>query len=128
MVRLKKGEVERHLSGFANSLGWSDIPASIQHEAKRSILNIIGTAFSGCSEPAVDKALGVMRPYSGPATCSLIGRSELCDPSLAAFINAMASNIFDYDDNHPTTIIHPAAPLVPALLAIQRLILSWGRI
>jgi len=108
---------EQELATFAANLACSDIPASIQHEAKRSILNIIGTAFSGCSELAVDKALGVMKPYSGPATCSLIGRKELCDPSLAAFINAMAANIFDYDDNHPTTIIHPAAPLVPALLA-----------
>ncbi len=95
----------------------SDISADVQHEAKRSILNIIGTAFSGCREIAVEKALEVMGPYSGAATSSIIGRTERCDPPLAAFINAMSANIFDYDDNHPATIIHPSAPLLPALLA-----------
>ncbi len=95
----------------------SDISADVQHEAKRSILNIIGTAFSGCREIAVEKALEVMGPYSGAATSSIIGRTERCDPPLAAFVNAMSANIFDYDDNHPATIIHPSAPLLPALLA-----------
>ena len=95
----------------------SEISADVQHEAKRSILNIIGTAFSGCREIAVEKALEVMGPYSGAATSSIIGRTERCDPPLAAFINAMSANIFDYDDNHPATIIHPSAPLLPALLA-----------
>ena len=36
---------------------------------------------------------------------------------LASFVNAMAANIFDYDDTHPNTIIHPTAPVAPALFA-----------
>jgi 2-methylcitrate dehydratase PrpD len=108
---------ETSLADFSSRLNWSDIPATICHEAKRSILNIIGTAISGCEEPAVDKAIGVMRPFSGAASCSLIGRPERTDPQLASFINGMSANIFDYDDNHPATIIHPSAPLVPAILA-----------
>ena len=89
----------------------------MRHEVKRSILNIIGTSFSGCHELAVDKVLQVMGPCSGNGSCSIIGGGERCDPGLAAFANAMAGNIFDYDDNHPSTIIHPTAPLFPALLA-----------
>jgi len=117
MAKLESSDLEKQLAGFAKDLAWSDIPTHIKHEAKRSILNIIGTTFSGCLEPAVNKALKVMYPYSGPAICGLLGRKERCDPLLASFLNAMAANIFDYDDNHPTTIIHPSAPLVPALLA-----------
>ena len=114
---LNRQSPEYWLSEFAASMPLSDISADVQHEAKRSILNIIGTAFSGCCEIAVEKALGVMGPYSGAATSSIIGRTERCDPPLAAFVNAMSANIFDYDDNHPATIIHPSAPLLPALLA-----------
>jgi 2-methylcitrate dehydratase PrpD len=117
MANSSKSNVEFQLGEFAFELAWSDIPADIKYEAKRSILNIIGTAFSGCLEPAIDKALKVMKPYAGVETASLIGRKERCDAPLSAFLNAMAANIFDYDDNHPATIIHPAAPLVPALLA-----------
>jgi len=117
MSDLKGGNFETDLAQFASDLSIDDIPLEIRHEAKRSILNIIGTAFSGCQELAIDKALSVMTPYSGAAVSSLIGRPERCDPPLAAFVNAMAANIFDYDDNHPATIIHPSAPLFPALLA-----------
>ncbi len=114
---LNRQSPEYRLAEFAANMPLSDISADVQHEAKRSILNIIGTAFSGCREIAVEKALEVMGPYSGAATSSIIGRTERCDPPLAAFINAMSANIFDYDDNHPATIIHPSAPLLPALLA-----------
>ena len=117
MTDLKRVNFEACLAQFASALSIGDIPLKIRHEAKRSLLNIIGTAFAGCQELAIDKALSVMTSYSGAAVSSLIGRPERCDPSLAAFINAMAANIFDYDDNHPATIIHPSAPLFPALLA-----------
>jgi 2-methylcitrate dehydratase PrpD len=117
MVNADPPQPESLLADFASELNWSEIPKSVCHEAKRSILNIIGTAFSGCREPAVDKAIRVMGPSSGAAVCSLIGRSERTDPQLASFVNAVSANIFDYDDNHPATIIHPSAPLLPALLA-----------
>ncbi len=110
-------ELETTWAAFAADLRWEDIPASVRHEAKRSILNIIATVFSGCQEPAVEKALAAMQPFSSGGAVSLVGRAETCDPLLAAYLNAMAANILDYDDNHPTTIIHPSAPLAPALFA-----------
>ena len=109
--------VEAAVSAFAANTRWQDIPPAVQHEAKRSILNIIATCFSGCREPTVDKMLGVMMPFSGAGQVCLVGRPERCDAALAAFINAMVANICDYDDNHPNTIIHPSAPLAPALFA-----------
>lgn len=109
--------LEAEWADFAEHLRWDDIPESVRHEAKRSILNIIATAFSGCREGAVEKAVAMMQPFSAGGVVSLVGRAERCDPLLAAYLNAMAANIFDYDDNHPTTIIHPSAPLAPALFA-----------
>jgi 2-methylcitrate dehydratase PrpD len=117
LMVLDRGQSERLLADFAHELCHADIAETVRHEAKRSILNIIGTTFSGCHELAVDKVLHAMNPYSGNPVCSIIGRREKCDAQLAAFVNAMAANIFDYDDNHPATIIHPTAPLFPALLA-----------
>jgi 2-methylcitrate dehydratase PrpD len=109
--------LETNLAAFVTQTQWPDIPSAVLHEAKRSILNIIATTFSGCQEPAVEKALATLSPFSAKGNVSLVGRAERCDPALAAFLNAMAANIFDYDDNHPNTIIHPSAPLAPALFA-----------
>jgi 2-methylcitrate dehydratase PrpD len=36
----------------------------------------------------------------------------------AAFVNAAAMNVFDFDDTHAGTIIHPTAPVAPAALAL----------
>jgi hypothetical protein len=35
----------------------------------------------------------------------------------AGFINGVSSHIFDYDDTHLKTIIHPAGPVMSAILA-----------
>ena len=36
----------------------------------------------------------------------------------AAFLNALSSHTFDFDDTHLRTIIHPAGPVAPAILAL----------
>src|SRR5260370_19614492 len=35
-----------------------------------------------------------------------------------AFLNAVSANVLEYDDTHLATVIHPAAPVVPGLLAL----------
>ncbi len=37
----------------------------------------------------------------------------------AALMNGIASHVFDYDDTHLRTIIHPAGPVASALLALS---------
>ena len=111
------GAVTRRLAGFVHDTFWDDIPESVKHEAKRSLLNGFATALGGCREPAVDKSLAVLAPFSGSRDAGIIGRAERGDRLLAAYVNAMSANIFDYDDTHPNTIIHPTAPVAPALFA-----------
>ncbi|MBT5265173.1 MAG: MmgE/PrpD family protein [Rhodospirillaceae bacterium] len=111
------GALSRCLASFAAETRWEDIPESVRHEAKRSLLNYFATALGGSNEPALDKNLAVMQKYSGAQDCGIIGRRERGDMLLAASSNAMIANIFDYDDTHPNTIIHPTAPIAPALFA-----------
>ena len=92
-------ELETTWAAFAADLCWEDIPEAVRHEAKRSILNIIATAFSGCSEEAVEKALAAMQPFSSGGTVSLVGRAERCDPLLAA----VAHSVLTLDPDTMTT-------------------------
>jgi len=107
----------RRIAAFARETQWSDIPDRVKHEAKRSILNGFATALGGCREPAIDKSLAALGRFAAGRDCGLIGRGERADMLLAAFVNAMSANIFDFDDTHPATIIHPTAPVSPALFA-----------
>lgn len=97
-----------------------DLPAAVLHEAKRTLLNHFAAAYGGCREGAVEALLSVLVPLSGPATGQLTGRAERLDMLGAAFMNAVSSNVLDYDDTHMRTIIHPAAPVAPPLLALAQ--------
>jgi len=109
--------VTAHLAQFVAGSRWEDIPEAVRHESKRALLNILGAAYGGCRDAAVDHALAVLQPFSGPAEASIIGRSERADVLTAAFVNGASANVLDFCDTHHPTIIHPTAPVAPAVLA-----------
>ena len=66
--------VECETARFAADLAYADIPERVRHQAKRSILNIVGTALAGAGEPAAETALAVMSPFSCLFLCSPMSR------------------------------------------------------
>ncbi len=48
----------------------------------------------------------------------MLGRKERLDIMHAALMNGISSHVLDFDDTHQKTIIHPAAPVMPAILAL----------
>ncbi|MAC77813.1 MAG: MmgE/PrpD family protein [Rhodobacteraceae bacterium] len=109
---------EDRLAAFVARTRFTDLPADVLHAAKRSILNIFATAFAGSAEPAIGIYLDTVAPYMGAPTASLVARPGKVDMPTAAFANAAAANIHDFDDTHTPTIIHPTAPVAPALFAL----------
>ena len=112
------------LAQFVNGLEWASIPAGVRHEALRSLLNYFAVALGACQDPTIDKAIRVMLPFRSTGshghTASLVGRPERFDMLHAAAINAMAANVYDFDDTHIPTIVHPTAPVAAALLALAQ--------
>lgn len=111
-------DISRRLSRFVEATRWEDLPDKVRHEAKRSLLNFLGTALAGCRDEAVEGIVAVLSDFSGPRNASLIGRHERFDALSAAFVNAAAGNVHDFDDTHVPTVIHPTAPIAPPLLAL----------
>jgi 2-methylcitrate dehydratase PrpD len=111
-------EPTKTLARFIAESKWSDIPQSTRHEGKRALLNWLGCALGGCNDETVERALEAIVPFSGPPTASVIGRGERLDALNAALINALSSNILDYDDTHMKTVIHPSVPVAGAVLAL----------
>jgi 2-methylcitrate dehydratase PrpD len=48
----------------------------------------------------------------------VLGRGERLDAMLAALINGTSSHVFDFDDTHLKTVIHPSGPVAAAILAL----------
>ena len=109
--------VSRTIADFVASTGWDDLPAKVVHEAKRSLLNYVACAIAGSNEPAIQKTLCVMSRVAASGPHRIVARAERTDMLLAAYVNAASANIFDYDDTHQSTVIHPTAPVAPALFA-----------
>lgn len=99
----------------------ADIPAGVMHQAKRSFMNFFAVALAGCRTAPVEIALQSLAEFSGGKQATVIGRGERIDALSATFLNAAGANVFDFCDNHVRTVIHPTAPVAPALLALSEL-------
>jgi 2-methylcitrate dehydratase PrpD len=106
------------LARFITESRFEALPEALRHEGRRSILNHVGCALGVARDPAVVTALEIMRESSGKAVASVYGQREKLGVMEAAFVNAIASNLLDYDDTHLRTVIHPSAPVAPAVFAL----------
>ncbi|MFM9887194.1 MAG: MmgE/PrpD family protein [Burkholderiales bacterium] len=111
-------DVTRQLARFAVSAKPGDVPSGVRAEGIRALVNWIGSPIGACRHPIVERAIVAFNEFSGPRQASLLGRGEKTDIFNAAVINCIASGIFDYDDTHLPTVIHPTGPIASALLAL----------
>ena len=118
---LPRPGVTQNLARFVVETGWEDIPEQARHEAKRALLNFFAVAIAGCRTEPVELALKTLAEFSGGKQATIVGRTERIDAVNAAFLNAAGANVFDYCDTHLPTVVHPTAPLAPALLSLAEL-------
>ncbi|MBV9459848.1 MAG: MmgE/PrpD family protein [Bradyrhizobium sp.] len=118
---LQKSDVTPTLARFVAATRWEDVPREVRHQAKRSFMNLFAVALAGCRTEPVLIALSSLAEFSGGKQATIIGRSERIDALSAAFLNAAAANVHDFCDTHLRTVIHPTAPVAPALLALAEL-------
>lgn len=106
------------LGRFVAGSDWAAIPEAARLAARRTLLNHLGCALGVARDPAMARLAAVLRPFSGAPTATVIGQAERMDAMAASFLNAVAGNLLDYDDTHLETVIHPAAPVAPPVLAL----------
>jgi len=111
-------DVTRKLARYVVSAKYEDLPAPVRKEAQRTLLNWAGCAIGGSRHETVDIAISVLTPFAGPGQATVLGRKEKLDVLHASLMNGISSHIFDYDDTHLRTIIHPAGPVASAILAL----------
>ena len=111
-------DVTRSLARYVVSARTEDLPSAVRTEAVRTLLNWVGCAVGGSRHEAVDIAIGALSPFSGPAQATILGRRERMDVMHAALMNGISSHVFDFDDTHLRTVIHPAGPVASAILAL----------
>jgi len=105
------------LAGLIVSTPLSTVPDAALDEAARSFLNFTGVAISAAAHPMIDMVLDVTSEWGRKSDTTVIGRDLKVDPFTAALVNGMSTHIQDYDDTILDTVLHPSAPVFPALCA-----------
>jgi 2-methylcitrate dehydratase PrpD len=111
-------EVTRRLAHWIVASKPDETTPAIRKEAARTLFNWVACAVGGSHHEALDMTISALAPFSGPAQATVLGRKERLDVMHAALVNGMSSHVFDFDDTHLRTIIHPAGPVASAILAL----------
>jgi 2-methylcitrate dehydratase PrpD len=112
-------EVTRILARYIVEARYDQLPENVRNEGVRTLLNWVGVAVGGSHHETVNVAVDALKPFSGPEQATVLGRRDRFDVMNAAFLNGVSSHIFDYDDTHLKTIIHPAGPVASVILALS---------
>lgn len=94
------------------------LPEDVAKEARRSALNVLGTAVGASRYPAVDAVVAVGGKYGGRPAAPVPGRTERLGLLHAAVAFGLAAHIDDFDDTHLETVIHPSAATMGAALPL----------
>ncbi len=85
--------------------------------AQHGLIDTLGVALRGASEPVVTRTLSAVAPWgSGPAR--VIGHSATLPSPHAALVNGAAAHALDFDDNFDPAKAHASAVLIPTILAV----------
>ena len=114
------GVLTSHAIHFTLNLRWEDLPASVQHQAKRCLMDTLGAMFAGSQTPAA----GIMREMAieqfGGNQATIMVNGQRVSAAGAALANGFSGNALDIDDGYRNVKGHPGAcALAPVLAAAE---------
>jgi len=110
-------ETTRRLARFVTETTYMDLPPKLTSHVKRCILDWLGVALAGTAEPASRAIVALVEGLGGVEESTVIGGSSKTSCVNAALANGVTGHAAELDDIHAASVIHPAAPVLPAALA-----------
>ena len=111
-------DITYRVSKYIAEARFKDIPDNVKRHAKLCILDWIGSALAGVNTDIGEKVLSLIHRFGDEGSISIVGRCIKAPLLYAAFINGVLGHAVEMDDIHRESIIHPAASILPASLAL----------
>ena len=86
--------------------------------ARRTLLNVLGTAASAAGSPAVTVLLAAAAEQGSAGDVQVPGLAGTLDPYWGALVTGTAAHLDDFDDTHLATVIHPGAATLATVLSL----------
>lgn len=109
------------LARWSASVRLADIPLSVQHAAKRCLIDTLGVALAGSGSDVARQARAVCRVTAAAGHSAVLGNAQLLGAPAAAFVNATAGHALDFDDNAYPGFVHGSVVILPAALAVAQM-------
>jgi 2-methylcitrate dehydratase PrpD len=115
------GALTSHVIDFALNIGWDDLPAGVQHQAKRCLMDTIGAMIAGSLTPVAAIMRKTAMEQFGGDQATIIVTGQRVSAAGAALVNGFLGNALDIDDGYRNVKGHPGACALPPLLAAAEL-------
>ena len=92
------------------------LPPPAERAARRTLLNVLGTAVSAAGSAAVGVLIAAADEAGRAGDVTVPGLTRTLDPYWAALVTGTAAHLDDFDDTHLATVIHPGASSLAAVL------------
>lgn len=110
--------ISEEMAAYIFDTEYESLSADTLDMGKLCVLDWLGSVYAGkTSKPAVAMLL-VAKSLGGNPESTVIPDSSQSSAYMAALVNAAASHVVEMDDLHKGSILHPAAPVIPAALAM----------
>ena len=115
--------VGSELAEYIKKLSYSDISAQAKHQAKRLLLDSIGTILFGSRQKEAEYITEFIKETTQCPESTIIGKSFKSNCFSSAFANAAFSQIHDCNDGHRIAAScggtsHPGRIVFPVALAV----------
>ena len=114
---MAKATISRKLARFVSHLTYEDLTTEQVYKIKTYFLDWLGSAFAGQTQRPIEIMLEVVRGLGGRTESTVIPDRSKTMSLLAALVNGASSHMVEMDDLHRQSILHPAAPIMPAVFA-----------
>ncbi len=114
------------LARFAAELAFQELPTEQVTSIEARIMDTLGICIGG---RVSDASIAVRRfadEIGGRPQSQVVGEQTRLPNSSAALINGTYAHSLDFDDIHMPSVVHPSAPMIPAILATAQACRSTG--
>ena len=116
------------LAEWAAGVSFEAIPAEVVESAKDRVLDLLGVSLAGRDSDAGVAVRGLRDEWGpGRPEAGFAGELARGPAALAAMVNGTYAHALDFDDTHLPSVVHPSAPIVPAILAAAQAAGAGGR-
>lgn len=106
------------LAEFLTAVRLEDLPLKTIESSKRCFLDWLGSAFAGSKAEPTNILLEVVNEMGGEPQATIIANGNRSSCLWAGMVNSASSHWAEMDDVDKRSIFHPAAPIIPAALAL----------